>query len=592
MRRIHRWPTQELVNSIWATGRLLLVGSALVGAAADAALAKLGEHCARDLSNSAWRPAALAAQHQPLLSATASEAAVKLVSGDTQALSNTLRAPATSSACGAASAEAAAAETKRRSAEPTPQDVSILARCLTVLMAKEVPMLETLSACASRRLRQLDPQHPSNTARASAVLGSPGERLMGEIAAAVCQTGSPDPQNSANLVQDSATPGLGAAPFLASAASSANTLLPNSGPQEPANSARSLAKLRWADEAFFDASANEAAGKLAQSSVQDTTNILRAPGQLLPHQDSVFDAILAKVARDPWSFAAEPSAPMVLWASWKAGAFPRQLFHLWLEDLSAESFGLALMDTLWRKDAEEEQEVLRQLYRCFPVGPWQAPAARALPLGYRKVANLLETLQAVHGAEEILAACEDFARHKGQWLKVAGGHKAELLQAAQSGRPLAPAEVLVEFGAYVGYSAVRLSRQLRRNCLSLVSLEVNPVHVCISRRLLDLARVSWAEVKPGQAKDLVPQLMEELGERCAGLIFMDHRGTIFHQDLALLVRSRALAGQARLIADNTLNPGAPLFLWERFHSHCVTQSWALQEFLAHHEDWTTTSDWT
>ncbi|CAJ1345566.1 unnamed protein product [Effrenium voratum] len=149
--------------------------------------------------------------------------------------------------------------------------------------------------------------------------------------------------------------------------------------------------------------------------------------------------------------------------------------------------------------------------------------------------------------------------------------------------------VLVEFGAYVGYSAVRLSRQLRRNCLSLVSLEVNPVHVCISRRLLDLARVSWAEVKPGQAKDLVPKLIEELGERCAGLIFMDHRGTIFHQDLALLVRSRALAGQARLIADNTLNPGAPLFLWERFHSHCVTQSWALQEFLAHHEDWTTTS---
>ena len=41
--------------------------------------------------------------------------------------------------------------------------------------------------------------------------------------------------------------------------------------------------------------------------------------------------------------------------------------------------------------------------------------------------------------------------------------------------------------------------------------------------------------------------------------FFDHRGTRFHSDMVHLQRTEALRG--RILADNTLKPGAPEFLW-------------------------------
>ncbi|CAE7664500.1 COMT [Symbiodinium sp. CCMP2456] len=162
-------------------------------------------------------------------------------------------------------------------------------------------------------------------------------------------------------------------------------------------------------------------------------------------------------------------------------------------------------------------------------------------------------------------------------------------------------KVVTELGAFVGYSAVRFSSELRRcpgqSSLRLTSLEVNPLHVSVARFLLDIAGLSQvAEVRPGQVKDVVPQLVEELGFHSTGVCFMDHRGTIFHQDFNLLLSHGVLGAEAQLVADNTLNPGAPLFLWERFHGHhrgrlLSTTCWSLTEFLAEHEDWTSTSEW-
>merc|ERR1719149_459335 len=149
------------------------------------------------------------------------------------------------------------------------------------------------------------------------------------------------------------------------------------------------------------------------------------------------------------------------------------------------------------------------------------PMASVHP-GLQKVAWLLDE---VEGAVKpgcppaILAACEDFAKHRGQWLKVAGLEKAEILESGFRTRALQVFEVISEFGVYVGYTAVRLGGLLAetRQDIGAVSLEVSPVHVCVARHLLDLGELAHvSEVKSGQAKDALPRVSEELGDQCVG----------------------------------------------------------------------------
>merc|ERR1719235_789296 len=222
-----------------------------------------------------------------------------------------------------------------------------------------------------------------------------------------------------------------------------------------------------------------------------------------------------------------------------------------------------------------------------------------------KVAKLVDAIEASvePGCPgQILKACELFAEHKGQWLKVAGMEKAEILEQGLAARPLLVQEVLTEFGVFVGYTAVRLGRAtvgIPRPRPGVVSLEVSPVHVCVARHLLDLGQLAGVnEVVAGQAKDILPRVAEEIGASTVGSSFMDHRGTIFHQDFLLLERYGLFARRARFVTDNTLNPGAPLFIWNfaahrqatQQGYHTATTPFSLSEFQAEHEDWTAVTD--
>ena len=212
---------------------------------------------------------------------------------------------------------------------------------------------------------------------------------------------------------------------------------------------------------------------------------------------------------------------------------------------------------------------------------------------FRKVARLVDYVESSvrpGHPEEILTHCELFARDRGQWLKVAGHEKAEIIQSCWSGRPFLSHNVALEFGVFVGYTLVRLGAMSARKHVAVVSLEVSPVHVCIARHFLNLACLAHAaEVYPGQAKDAMPLVNEELGEGSVCFSFMDHRGTIFHFDAALMERLLLPAAAGWHLADNTLNPGSPEFMWERF---APLSSWtalplSVTEFQAEHEDWTT-----
>jgi len=617
MRGLHKWPTQELVNTVWAVARLQFYHEPLVSALSAAALRRLPEYEARDLSNTSWALAVLAFQDLPLLGRIAEEAVNKLQRGDTQALSNTLWAFATMQMLHEPLIAAIAKEAFRRQDELTAQDISILMWSLATLFVKDEPLIRLLPSCVERRIEDFSPQHLSNTAWAVAILSFADERLMGVFATACIHSiRELDAQNLANTMWAFAKFQLGTAPFLWAMAQRALDGITEFGAQELANTAWSFARLAFLHEPLMDAIACASSQKQRQLSVQDMTNIPWALATLSLHHDQVILFVDAEVVSRPDAFSDDASAPMLVWTMWKAGFHQGlwRLFEYWAEGSleQVEPYGVFLMDTIWCKDVEGEASVLRRLCSWFPLRCLQMEVAllgepiavrRALHPAHQKVAKLVDFLEALvleGEPAEVLAACEDFAKHKGQWLKVAGGDKADLLHATLQ-RPLRSGQVVTELGAFVGYSAVRFSSALRRrpgqSSLRLTSLEVNPLHVSVARFLLDMAGLSQvAEVRPGQVKDLVPQLVEELGFHSTGVCFMDHRGTIFHQDFNLLLSHKVLGAEAQLVADNTLNPGAPLFLWERFHGHhhgrvLSTTCWSLTEFLADHEDWTSTSEW-
>lgn len=303
---------------------------------------------------------------------------------------------------------------------------------------------------------------------------------------------------------------------------------------------------------------------------------------------------------------------MLQWTLWKIScpATCFYFFDIWSMSnifTQPEPFGLALLDNDWWKDAGWELDILHRMHTVLPIRSVHVAMTKlgfstCLPIssvhpGLHKVARLVDEVEgeAKPGCPQtILAACEHFAKYKGQWLKVAGMEKAEILEDGFRRQLLEAHELVTEFGVYVGYTAIRIGSLIsaRRMHVGAVSLEVSPIHVCVARHLLDLGELAHvSEVKSGQAKDALPRTSEEHGDCCVGFSFMDHRGTIFHQDFALLEKLSLFACWSCFIADNTLNPGAPVFLWNRRHSHngrgvVSTVQWALTEFLSEHEDWT------
>lgn len=222
---------------------------------------------------------------------------------------------------------------------------------------------------------------------------------------------------------------------------------------------------------------------------------------------------------------------------------------------------------------------------------------------YRKLLAVLKHLEAeavLGSVDSFLAATELFAmQSEGQWLKVAGGSKGEVLADLVFKVPLGRGVVALECGCFIGYSAARLASSLRQSLGPAVakqssrvfSLEGDPVHATVARHFLDRAKVAeFAEVQCGMVRDVVPLLGESFGQASTAYAFMDQKGTAFQGDLRLLERLASLhRGGGSTVADNVLRPGAPLYCWLL---HCCRPLagafWSLPEFLeesAGVEDW-------
>eukprot|EP00747_Dinoflagellata_sp_TGD_P109449 gnl/TRDRNA2_/TRDRNA2_170687_c0_seq1.p1 gnl/TRDRNA2_/TRDRNA2_170687_c0~~gnl/TRDRNA2_/TRDRNA2_170687_c0_seq1.p1 ORF type:complete len:376 (+),score=65.02 gnl/TRDRNA2_/TRDRNA2_170687_c0_seq1:400-1527(+) len=297
----------------------------------------------------------------------------------------------------------------------------------------------------------------------------------------------------------------------------------------------------------------------------------------------VLDAVL-KRPREMRS----PGAHAILWSCWRSAASSplRSIFESWVEQgIEQENMNVMdvlLMESQWRKDSSEDK------WHSLQPSSGIRPSA---DMQWRKMTQLVEhvdsAMERSAGPEALLVAVERFASGPGCWLKVAGGPKGAVLEMGLLSRLWRPTEVVAEFGTFVGYSAIRLARKCG-GAGAIVTIEVDPVQASIARHFIDLAGLSKAvAVWIGQVRDLTPRLLEEFGAGGLGFLFMDHKGQIFHSELARVEQMGLLAHNACAVADNVASPGAPLFMWYMFHSTSwATTAWAVHEFLEpEHEDW-------
>eukprot|EP00435_Cladocopium_sp_Y103_P022324 s52_g5.t1 len=104
-----------------------------------------------------------------------------------------------------------------------------------------------------------------------------------------------------------------------------------------------------------------------------------------------------------------------------------------------------------------------------------------------------------------------------------------------------------------------------------------------------LQRGSYAAVWIGNSSDMAHYVHRRFGPRSVAMLFMDHRGSLFHEDLESFQELDLLKDGAIVVADNVLKPGAPYFLWQICHSPCFeARLLAVPEFGLGHQvlqDW-------
>lgn len=166
-----------------------------------------------------------------------------------------------------------------------------------------------------------------------------------------------------------------------------------------------------------------------------------------------------------------------------------------------------------------------------------------------------------------------WAPSAGQWLKVAGDEKANVL--AMAARMAPSGAQFLEIGTYCGYSSLRLA--VACPGIRILTLEADPGNAVIARTIVAYAGLSHlVDVRIGHSEDLLPRLCQDVGvmHRAAmdrkrvsfSLVFFDQRGSRYSADLSMLEQLDVLAPGAVVVADNVLKPGAPVFLWHVLRS--------------------------
>jgi catechol O-methyltransferase len=191
--------------------------------------------------------------------------------------------------------------------------------------------------------------------------------------------------------------------------------------------------------------------------------------------------------------------------------------------------------------------------------------------------HLLTNWQVGDGREEALAAyvaaharkrdlddairvIDDFCTNQSIMMNV-GDEKGEILDRAV--RRTAP-RLLLELGAYCGYSALRTARVMPAGA-RLYSIEFSAANAAIARRIWDHAgigdRVTVLVGTLGDGGTTIGRLRTEHGftEKSLDFVFVDHDKSAYLPDLERILTERWLHPGSIVVADNARIPGAPAY---------------------------------
>eukprot|EP00762_Andalucia_godoyi_P004269 ANDGO_05498.mRNA.1 putative catechol O-methyltransferase 2 len=120
--------------------------------------------------------------------------------------------------------------------------------------------------------------------------------------------------------------------------------------------------------------------------------------------------------------------------------------------------------------------------------------------------------------------------------------------------------VAVEFGGYLGYSAVRIGR-LFRDKGKVYSIEKNPYYAAIATKIIEFAGLNGTvRVVVGTAQDRLGDLKTKFGVKKVDFVFQDEWKDVYVADLKALEKSGLLRNGTIIVGDNILFPGVPDYL--------------------------------
>ena len=184
--------------------------------------------------------------------------------------------------------------------------------------------------------------------------------------------------------------------------------------------------------------------------------------------------------------------------------------------------------------------------------------------------------------DDAIAKIDEFAYRYSTLINI-GDEKGAILDAAIN--RCQPKQVL-ELGAYIGYSALRIARRLPDGG-HVYSVEFNACNAGIAGRIVEHAGMS----------DLITFIVGSIGDagatlktmrnlhgftaECLDLVFLDHHGDLYTSDLQHLHAAGWLHPGSVVVADNVGFPGAPEY--RTYMQEQEGQLWKTQEHKTHVE---------
>lgn len=197
----------------------------------------------------------------------------------------------------------------------------------------------------------------------------------------------------------------------------------------------------------------------------------------------------------------------------------------------------------------------------------------------REASNEIQLLNHIHehpsieklrgSPQAIGAVIDEYAEtlHDARWLMTLGADKSSFITSVLSKASPGPPKVFLEFGTYIGYSAIVLGAALRdinaEQHFRYITFEKTPIMAAIASSLIELAGLKdIVEVHIGSAGDSLRRLVDEgkLKRGEVDCMLLDHWKDFYIPDLQACEELGLLRIGSIVLADNVKFPGVPEYL--------------------------------